>query len=120
MEEAINTINSSSISRSSPPPHIFTGSPEASIQLGLACFDLGTRQRQGSTHSRIFHDKYNAEYDGDAPGAIPWIRKEHLQLGHVLILPEAKQCPVTLLKKGAQVYNWHLAIYKWSLFMRKE
>jgi hypothetical protein len=34
----------------------------------------------------------------------------HLQLGDVLILPEVKQCPVTLLKKGVQVYNWHLAI----------
>jgi hypothetical protein len=47
---------------------------------------------------------------GDAPGAIPWIRGQDLQVGDMLILPEVKQCPVVLIKKGVHVYNWHLAL----------
>jgi hypothetical protein len=59
---------------------------------------------QGGVHRTIFHEKYKIEY-GYAPGAIPWIRRQDLQVGDVLILPEVKQCPVVLVKKGVQINN---------------
>jgi hypothetical protein len=96
--------------------HEFSGELEALIQLGLAfksflpegmVYWMG-KDREG-LYTDAFHDTYKREY-GDVPGSIPWIKLATLKKGNVLILSGNEKCPIDLVKKGVDVYVWHLAL----------
>jgi hypothetical protein len=100
--------------------HELSGASEALIQLGMAFKSFlpegmvywGGTNWEG-LHADVPHDKYKREY-GDVPASIPWIKLVNLKKGDVLILGGHEICPVDLLKKGVDVYTWHLALARHS------
>jgi hypothetical protein len=83
---------------------VFTGGPEAIIQLACA-FKAWLPDTYFYTHaSQAIHKVYQKEYPASRSIAYTSLRK-----GDVYIIPEVFECPIALVQKGVRVYIWELA-----------